>query len=130
MSNVATQLLEDVSKYVTEAVRNLLPEIGERVRQEAHAAARTAVAELLPDLCTTTARALQDDWLDSKGAAKFWYGREGMGGAWRALRSREPRIDEKSIGDGHLRRWRKSDLEALLRELPQTRQTRQRKERG
>lgn len=127
--NVATQLLEDVGKYVTEAVRNLLPEIGERVRQEAHAAARTAVAELLPDLCTTTARALQDDWLDSKAAAKFWYGREGMGGAWRALRSREPLIDKKSTGDGHLRRWRKSELEVLLRELPQTR-PRQRKERG
>lgn len=65
------------------------------------------------------ARAIQQvEFLDNAQAARLWYGRDGMVAAWRALRSRYVEIDAASVGDGRLRRWRKTALEELMAKLP------------
>ena len=56
----------------------------------------------------------QAEWLDNRQAARLFYGRDDRVLAFRALRYRCPAIDAISIGRHRMRRWRRSDLEALL----------------
>lgn len=61
----------------------------------------------------------RSQWLDNREAARHFYGRDDRLNAWKALRSRYPQIDAISVGSNRLRRWRRSDLDALIASNPQ-----------
>ena len=56
----------------------------------------------------------QAAWLDNAQAAQLVYNRPDRVSAFRALRYRHPVLDTISVGKHRMRRWRSSDLEALL----------------
>jgi len=58
-------------------------------------------------------------WLSNREAARHFYGRDDRLAAWRVLRMRYPQIDAISVGSNRLRRWRRSDLDALIASNPQ-----------
>ena len=57
-----------------------------------------------------------EDWLDSKGAARHLYRRDGATNAFRLLRHRHPELNKISSGEGNQRRWRRRDLDAWVRD--------------
>lgn len=74
-------------------------------------ALRPLVAEALAD---ELRRREEDAYLDSAGAARLL---SISPAAFKMRRRRDPVLDELSVGSGHFRRWRRSDLERYLREL-------------
>ena len=81
--------------------------------QEVQAAAERGAAAALR---AATAAQGPEDWLDSKGAARHLYRRDGATNAFRLLRHRHPELNKISSGEGNQRRWRRRDLDAWVRD--------------
>jgi hypothetical protein len=64
-------------------------------------------------------------YLTASQAARYLYGCDGKADAFWKLRDRYPLLNEKSVGVGRLRRWRRTDLDQFLADGPQIRRVQQ-----